>query len=48
MEHLKTAVDLNRYPEAMEEIIRHMDFMADDYNARKAVFWFSVNMALFY
>lgn len=41
-------VDLNKYPEATEEIIKHMDFMPDDYNARKMIFWFSINMSLFY
>lgn len=40
--------DLNKYPEAMEEIIKNMDFMVDDYNARKGVFWFMINMSLFY
>lgn len=40
--------DLNKYPEGMEEIIKHMDFMVDDYDARKGVFWFMINMSLFY
>lgn len=41
-------VDFTKYPEGMDEIIKHMDFMVDDYNARKAIFWVMINLSLFY
>lgn len=30
----QNTVDLTKYPEGPEEIIRHMDYMPDDDNAR--------------
>ena len=41
-------MDYTKYPDGMDEIIKHMDFMEDDYAARKGVFWAMINLSLFY
>lgn len=41
-------IDLTKYPEGVNEIIRHMDFMPDNEEARKALFWGMVASGLFY
>lgn len=46
MDHVQ--VDFTKYPEGIEEIIRHMDFMEDDYAARKLVIDVMVMAGLFY
>lgn len=40
--------DYTKYPEGMDEIIKHMDFLPEDYNIRKSIFWTMINLSLFY
>ena len=41
-------VDFTKYPEGMDEIIKHLDFLPDDYNLRKGIIWGMISMSLFY
>ena len=41
-------VDLNKYPEGLDEIIKHMDFMPEDENARRGLVAAFMFNAFFY
>lgn len=40
--------DFTKYPEGMDEIIKNMNYLPDDYATRKGIFWAMINLSLFY
>lgn len=41
-------MNITKYPEGVEEVINHMDFMPNDHEARENLLWSFVNGILFY
>ena len=41
-------MDITKYPEGVEEVVKHMNFMPEDNEARESLLWSFVNGILFY
>lgn len=46
--NVNPTVDFTKYPEGMDEIIKHLDFLPDNYEARKGMIWAMISSSLFY